>query len=75
MRDVVRGRIEESSLKTSFYPEVAAIWGFGLSVFLVRMGENLTAGALFWAVLVTIAGAFLTRSLAYVRGWKGPAYG
>jgi polar amino acid transport system substrate-binding protein len=75
MRDVVRGRIEESSLKASFYPEVAALWGLALSAFLVRMGESLTANVLFWAVLVTIAGAFLTRLLAYARGWKPLAYG
>jgi hypothetical protein len=75
MRDVVRGRIEESSLKVSFYPEVAALWGFALSAFLAGMAENLTAGAPFWAVLVTIAGAFFLRMLAYFRGWKAPAYG
>jgi polar amino acid transport system substrate-binding protein len=74
MRDVVRGRIEESSLKTSFYPEVAVIWGFALSLFLANMGTALTAGALFWAVVATIAGAFLTRTLAYWRGWRAPAY-
>ena len=75
MRDVVRGRIEESSLKASFYPEVAAMWGFGLSVFLARRGEDLSADTLFWAVLATIVGAFLTRGVAYLRGWKGLAYG
>jgi polar amino acid transport system substrate-binding protein len=75
VRDVVRGQIEDSSLKVSFYPEVAALWGFALSAFLAEMGEELTAGALFWAVLVTIAGAFATRMLAYWRGWKAPAYG
>jgi polar amino acid transport system substrate-binding protein len=75
MRDVVRGRIDESSLKVAFYPEVAVAWGFGLSVFLASMGANLTAQSLFWAVVLTITGAFLTRTLAYWRGWKAPAYG
>jgi hypothetical protein len=51
------------------------MWGFGLSAFLARMGEDLSAETLFWAVLVTIVGAFLTRGVAYVRGWKGLAYG
>jgi polar amino acid transport system substrate-binding protein len=75
MRDVVRGRIEESSLKGAFYPEVAVLWGFALSVFLAAMGADLTAGSLFWAVVATITGAFLTRMLAYWRGWRAPAYG
>jgi polar amino acid transport system substrate-binding protein len=74
MRDVVRGRIDESSLKTSLYPEIALFWGFALSAFLAGMREDLTADTLFWAVLCTIAGAFLTRSLAYWRGWQAPVY-
>jgi polar amino acid transport system substrate-binding protein len=75
MRDVVRGRIDESSLKVSFYPEVALIWGLAFSWFLASMSADLTAGALFWAVVATITGAFLTRAVAYWRGWKAPAYG
>jgi len=75
MRDVVRGRIEESSLKVAFYPEVALIWGFGLSVFLTSEGADLSADTLLWAVVVTIVGAFATRTLAYWGGWRPPAYG
>lgn len=75
MRDVVRGRIDESSLKTSFYPEVAVLWGFALSAFLASEGADLTADVLLWAVVVTIIGAFLTRTVAYWGGWKAPAYG
>jgi len=75
IRDVVRGRIEESSLKVVFYPEVALIFGFGLSVYLTFMGADLTADSLFWAVVITIVGALSTRTLAYWRGWKAPAYG
>jgi hypothetical protein len=71
----VRGRIDESSLKVSFYPEVALIWGLAFSWFLASMSADLTAGALFWAVVATITGAFLTRAVAYWRGWKAPAYG
>jgi polar amino acid transport system substrate-binding protein len=75
MRDVVRGRIEESSLKVSFYPEVALLWGLGLSAYLTYMGAELTATSLFWAVVTTIVGALSTRTIAYWRGWKAPAYG
>lgn len=75
MRDVVRGRIDESSLKAQFYPEVALIWGFALSAFLTVMGSGLTPGLLFWAVVVTIAGAFVTRSLAYWLKWRAPGIG
>jgi polar amino acid transport system substrate-binding protein len=75
MRDVVRGRIEESSLKVAFYPEVAVIWGFALSAFLSAEGADLTADTLLRAVVATIIGAFLTRTLAYWGGWKAPAYG
>lgn len=75
VRDVVRGRIEESSLKASFYPEVAMLWGFALSAFLASTGTDLTVDALFWAVLATIAGAFVTRMLAYWRGWRAPVFG
>jgi polar amino acid transport system substrate-binding protein len=75
MRDVVRGRIDESSIKTSFYPEVAVIWGLALSVFLAAMGTDLTPRALFWAVVATLAGGFSTRMIAYGLDWRAPAYG
>jgi len=75
MRDVVRGRIEDSSLKVAFYPEVALLWGFALSVFLASEGPDLSAETLLRAVVVTIVGAFATRTLAYWGRWKAPAYG
>lgn len=74
LRDVVRGDIEHSALKHSFYPEIAVIWGLVLSLYLKYSGAQLTATTLFQAVVITMVGAFLTRTLAYLKGWKAPSY-
>ncbi|MDX1570374.1 MAG: TRIC cation channel family protein [Xanthomonadales bacterium] len=74
LRDVVRGNVEHSALKESFYPEVAFVWGFILSMYLEFTGAELTAGALYYAVVLTMIGAFVTRMMAIFFGWKAPSY-
>jgi polar amino acid transport system substrate-binding protein len=61
LRDVVRADAGNPMLKTSFYGEVALIWGFIFSVFLRWETWRLDAHEVQIAVLLTFLGAFITR--------------
>ena len=63
-----------ANLRGELYPEIAAIWGLALAVFLGWESERLQPDEIRWAVIVTIAGAFLTRVVAIMRGEKGWRY-
>jgi len=61
LRDVVRSEPEIPTLKGEFYPEIALIWGLLLSLYMIWQTRQLDADAIALAIVVTFAGAFLTR--------------
>jgi polar amino acid transport system substrate-binding protein len=74
MRDLFRHDRVMANLRGELYPEIAAIWGFALSLFLQWEGERLEPDEIRIGVIVTIAGVFLTRIVAIVRGMRGWSY-
>jgi polar amino acid transport system substrate-binding protein len=74
VRDVVRADVENPSLKTSFYAEIAFIWGMILSLFLVLQTQRSDPNAILFMVLFTMAGAFLTRVLVVVFKFRAPRF-
>jgi polar amino acid transport system substrate-binding protein len=74
MRDLFRHDRVVANLRGELYPEIAAVWGLALAVFLGWESERLQPDEIRWAVIITIAGAFLTRVVAVMRGTKGWRY-
>lgn len=74
MRDLFRHDRVVANLRGELYPEIAAVWGLALAVFLGWESERLQPDEIRWAVIITIAGAFLTRVVAIMRGAKGWRY-
>jgi polar amino acid transport system substrate-binding protein len=74
MRDLFRHDRVMANLRGELYPEIAAIWGLGLSLFLEWEGERLEPREIRVGVIVTILGVFLTRMVAIGRGIKGWRY-
>jgi polar amino acid transport system substrate-binding protein len=71
MRDLFRHDGAIANLRGELYPEIAAVWGFALAMFLGWGGERLRSDEIKLAVIVTLLGAFLTRIVAIVHGIKG----
>jgi polar amino acid transport system substrate-binding protein len=74
LRDLFRQDRETASLKGELYPEIAVAWGLAFSLFLGWEAERLHPGEIWLGVVVTIAGAFLTRMAAVALGLKGWSY-
>jgi polar amino acid transport system substrate-binding protein len=74
MRDLFRHDRVIASLRGELYPEIAAVWGLALAIFLEWEGERLQPDEIRLGVIVTILGAFLTRVIAIARGMKGWSY-
>jgi uncharacterized membrane protein YeiH len=74
MRDLVRHGHAIANLRGELYPEIAAVWGFALAIFLGWQGERLHPDEIRLGVIVTILGAFLMRIVAIARGIKGWSY-
>ena len=74
IRDVVRGKLEQSALKSALYAEIALFWGCAISIFLTVMGEGVTPIIIFSAILITMVAAFVTRIVVYLMGWTAPLY-
>jgi polar amino acid transport system substrate-binding protein len=74
IRDMIRQDGELASLKGQLYPEIAVVWGLAFSLFLGWEAERLLPEEIWLGVVVTIAGAFLTRMIAVVFGLKGWPY-
>ena len=74
MRDLFRHDRMAPNLRGELYPEIAAVWGFALAIFLEWEGERLQPDEIKLGVVITIAGAFLTRLVAIARGAKGWRY-
>lgn len=74
LRDLVRKSGEIASLKGEFYGEVPLIWGLLFSQYLIWKAMALTPQHLAAAVIVTMAGAFVTRMAAVLFRFKGPEF-
>ncbi len=74
MRDLFRHDRVVANLRGELYPEIAAVWGLALALFLQWEGERLQTDEIRLGVIVTLLGVFLTRMLAIVRGMKGWSY-
>jgi polar amino acid transport system substrate-binding protein len=74
LRDVVRAQHQIPSLKGEFYPEVAIIWGLLLAFFLEWQTNRLNPDEVYYGVLATLAGAFLTRLAAIWFKWRSPMF-
>jgi len=74
IRDMIRQDGELASLRGQLYPEIAVVWGLAFSLFLGWEAERLQPEEIWLAVVVTIAGAFLTRMTAVAFGLKGWSY-
>jgi polar amino acid transport system substrate-binding protein len=74
LRDLFRQDREAASLKGELYPEIAVIWGLAFSLFLGWEANRLQPEEIWLGVVVTIAGAFLTRMAAIAFGLKGWPY-
>src|SRR5262249_38408354 len=74
MRDLFRHDRVVANLRGELYPEIAAVWGLALALFLEWEGERLEPDEIRLGVIVTIVGAFLTRMVAIARGMKGWSY-
>ncbi|MGO1118632.1 TRIC cation channel family protein [Rhodovibrionaceae bacterium A322] len=71
IRDVVRADKNNPSLKSSFYAEIPLVWGLLLSLFIWYWGPTTPSGEIFFAVMITVVGAFLTRMAVVI--WKVPS--
>jgi hypothetical protein len=74
MRDLLRHDHEIANLRGELYPEIAAVWGLALALFLEWEAERLEPDEIRLAVIATIMGVFVTRMIAIVRGIKGWRY-
>jgi polar amino acid transport system substrate-binding protein len=74
MRDLFRHDRMVANLRGELYPEIAAVWGFILAMFLEWEGERLQPDEIRLGVIVAILGAFLTRLVAIARRSKGWRY-
>jgi polar amino acid transport system substrate-binding protein len=74
IRDMIRQDGELASLKGQLYPEIAVAWGLAFSLFLGWEAVRLQPEEIWLGVVVTIAGAFLTRMTAVAFGLKGWPY-
>jgi polar amino acid transport system substrate-binding protein len=74
VRDIVRADSNIPSLKGSFYPEIALIWGLAFSLFIMWETTRLNPYEIFIGVLMTITGAFFTRIAVIYFKIKSPMF-
>jgi polar amino acid transport system substrate-binding protein len=74
LRDVLRQSGDIKSLRSEFYAEVPLIWGLLLALYLHWQALHLGPDDFVTAVVVTMAGAFLTRMAAVTLKMKSPAF-
>lgn len=74
LRDVIRSDADNPGLKTSLYAEIALVWGLLLSVVATR--ADLVAGPARFqaAVIIAVAGAFLTRMTVVILRVRSPRF-
>jgi polar amino acid transport system substrate-binding protein len=76
IRDMVRADPNNPSLKGSFYPIIAIIWGFIFSMFIIWYSSQLNyyPDEIFKAVMIIIAGSFITRVIAIFLKLRMPLF-
>jgi polar amino acid transport system substrate-binding protein len=76
VRDVIRADADNPFLKGTFYAEIALIWGWMLSLFLMWYANFLDykPNEISLAVVVTMIGALLTRMAVFYLRIKSPMY-
>jgi polar amino acid transport system substrate-binding protein len=76
IRDVIRRDASMSVIRGSFFPEVALIWGFLFSVYMVWYSFNppFSVEQLTLATFAAMGGAMLTRFAAIRWRWRSPNY-
>lgn len=74
LRDIVRRSGDIASLRTQFYAEVPLVWGLLLGLYLAWQTPNLDPDRFAWAVVVTLAGAFVTRLAVVAFGLSSPPF-
>ncbi|MCU0566943.1 MAG: transporter substrate-binding domain-containing protein [Oculatellaceae cyanobacterium Prado106] len=76
LRDMVRADPNNPSLKGSFYPIIAVIWGFIFSMFIIWYSSQLNyyPDEIFKAVMIVISGSFITRIAAIFLRLKMPMF-
>jgi len=75
MRDLACRDHKIARMPAELYAEIAVVWGLGLSLFLVWQAPRAQLEEIRLAVVVTIIGAVLTRTMALKLGLKGWSYG
>jgi polar amino acid transport system substrate-binding protein len=73
LRDLFRNDRVIANLSGELYPEIAAVWGLALALFLRWEAERLRSDEIRLAVAVTILGAFASRMVAIslrAKGWR-----
>ncbi|USN50378.1 MAG: transporter substrate-binding domain-containing protein [Myxococcales bacterium] len=66
LRDLLSKQREIMSLKGILMPEIVVVWGFFLSLFLIYQSQNVETRLIKWAVIITVAGVFLTRVVVQI---------
>lgn len=74
LRDLFRNDRVVANLSGELYPEIAAVWGLALAIFLGWEAERLQPDEIALGVVATILGAFATRMVAINRRAKGWRY-
>lgn len=74
IRDALRADPNSINLKGNFYPEIAIVWGLGFSYFLIWQSDKAEYEAIVAAVIVTMAGVFVTRMTGAIFGWRSPRF-
>ncbi|WP_366654675.1 transporter substrate-binding domain-containing protein [Fodinicurvata sp. EGI_FJ10296] len=74
VRDMIRSDGENAILRGSFYGETVILWSLVLCLFLGTYGHAADPTLLFWALMTTMAGIFLTRLAVVYRDWQPPRY-
>ena len=71
MRDLFRHDRVVANLRGELYAEIAFVWGLAFALFLDWEGDRLEPQEIVLGVVVTVAGAFITRMIAISRRTKG----
>ena len=74
LRDIVRQSGDIASLRTQFYAEVPLLWGLLLGLYLAWQAPHLDPDRFGWAVVITLAGAFVTRLAVVAFGLSSPPF-
>lgn len=74
VRDVVRARADNPTLKGAFYAEISVFWGLIYSLFILYLQPiaMVTFPVILAVTLMVMVGAFAMRMIALKRGFRAP---